>query len=66
MYKRQQLFQKGAISKLSLDQAELAMVNAQSNLKYLTDQKSIIGRPAYVAERAEQAEFCLLYTSRCV
>lgn len=51
-----QLFQKGAISKLSLDQAELAMVNAQANLKYLTDQKSINGRPAYVAERAEQAE----------
>lgn len=51
-----QLFRKGAISKLALDQAELAMVNAQANLKFLTEQKTINGRPAYVAERAEQAE----------
>lgn len=51
-----QLYAKGAISKLALDQAEQSMVAAQAGLNYLTGQKKIDGRPAYVAQRAEQAE----------
>lgn len=51
-----QLYEKGAVSRLALDQAEQSMIAARAGLRYLTGQKKIDGRPAYVAQRAEQAE----------
>ena len=51
-----ELFKKGAVSKLSLDEAEQQMLSAKANLESLTNQKLYDGRPAYVAERAGRAE----------
>ena len=62
-----ELFKKGAVSKLALDEAEQQMLSAKANLdsltsqklyegKPLTSQKLYEGKPAYVAERAQRAE----------
>ena len=51
-----ELFKKGAVSRLSLDEAEQQMLSAKANLESLTNQKLYDGRPAYVAERAGRAE----------
>ena len=51
-----ELFKKGAVSKLTLDEAEQQMLNAKANLESLTNQKLYDGKPAYVAQRAERAE----------
>ena len=51
-----ELFKKGAVSKLTLDEAEQQMLSAKANLESLTSQKLYDGKPAYVAERAERAE----------
>ena len=47
-----ELFKKGAVSKLALDEAEQQMLSAKANLDSLTSQKLYEGKPAYVAERA--------------
>ena len=47
---------KGAVSKLTLDEAEQQMLSAKANLESLTSQKLYDGKPAYVAERAARAE----------
>ena len=51
-----ELFKKGAVSKLALDEAEQQMLSAKANLESLTNQKLYDGKPAYVAQRAERAE----------
>ena len=51
-----ELFKKGAVSKLALDEAEQQMLSAKANLDSLTSQKLFEGKPAYVAERAQRAE----------
>ena len=51
-----ELFKKGAVSKLALDEAEQQMLSAKANLESLTSQKLYDGKPAYVAQRAERAE----------
>ena len=51
-----ELFKKGAVSKLALDEAEQQMLSAKANLDSLTSQKLYEGKPAYVAERAQRAE----------
>ena len=51
-----ELFKKGAVSKLTLDEAEQQMLNAKASLESLTNQKLYDGKPAYVAQRAERAE----------
>ncbi len=51
-----ELYKRGAVSKLALDEAEQQMLSAKANLDSLTNQKLYDGRPAYVAERAERAE----------
>ena len=51
-----ELFKRGAVSKLALDESEQQMLSAKANLDSLTNQKLYDGRPAYVAERAERAE----------
>ena len=51
-----ELFKKGAVSKLTLDEAEQQMLSAKANLESLTNQKLYDGKPAYVAQRAERAE----------
>ena len=52
-----ELFKKGAVSKLTLDEAEQQMLSAKANLESLTSQKLYDGKPAYVAERAGRAEY---------
>ena len=51
-----ELFKKGAVSKLALDEVEQQMLSAKANLESLTNQKLYDGKPAYVAQRAERAE----------
>ena len=51
-----ELFKRGAVSKLALDEAEQQMLSAKANLESLTNQKLYEGKPAYVAERAQRAE----------
>lgn len=51
-----ELFKKGAVSKLALDESEQQMLSAKANLESLTNQKLYDGKPAYVAERAQRAE----------
>ena len=52
-----ELFKKGAVSKLTLDEAEQQMLSAKASLESLTSQKLYDGKPAYVAERAGRAEY---------